>query len=163
MSAPFKTVALFGKQQSEGVAQTLGEIGAFLDQRGFRVLIEAGIAGAVGRGDVDAADAGRIGEEADLAVIVGGDGTMLGIARELARFNMPLVGINQGRLGFITDVPIGEYARALAPMIAGDFEEERRTMLTGVVWRDDERIFEGFAVNAWTWCWLRPVCQRSRC
>jgi NAD+ kinase len=80
-------------------------------------------------------------------VVVGGDGTMLGIARELARWNLPLVGINQGRLGFITDVPIGQYKEALTPMIAGDYEEERRSMLTGIVQRDGERIFEGFALN----------------
>ena len=72
---------------------------------------------------------------------------MLGVARELARHGTPLVGINQGRLGFITDVSAASSPKALAPMIAGDYEEERRTMLTGVVWRDDERIFEGFAVN----------------
>jgi len=79
--------------------------------------------------------------------VVGGDGTMLGIARELARHNLPLVGINQGRLGFITDVPIGQYRDALAPMIAGDFEEDFRAMLEGEVWRDGERIFEGLSLN----------------
>jgi len=72
---------------------------------------------------------------------------MLGIARQLARFNLPLVGINQGRLGFITDINIGQFADALAPMIAGDYEEEHRTMLEGGVWRDGARIFDGFAMN----------------
>ena len=79
--------------------------------------------------------------------MVGGDGTMLGIARELARWNLPLVGINQGRLGFITDIPIGQYKEALAPMIAGDYEEEQRAMLEGGVWRDGECIFEGLSLN----------------
>jgi NAD+ kinase len=72
---------------------------------------------------------------------------MLGIARELSRHNLPLVGINQGRLGFITDITVGQFREALAPMIAGDYEEERRTMLEGSVCRDGEIIFEGFAVN----------------
>jgi NAD+ kinase len=72
---------------------------------------------------------------------------MLGIARELARYNLPLVGINQGRLGFITDVPFGQYQEALAPMIAGDYEEERRSMLEGDVWRDGEPIHAGIAMN----------------
>jgi hypothetical protein len=58
-----------------------------------------------------------------------------------------MVGINQGRLGFITDVPIGQFAEALAPIIAGDYEEERRTMLEGNVFRDDQKIFDGFAMN----------------
>jgi len=89
----------------------------------------------------------ELGRDCDLAVVVGGDGTMLGIARQLARYGTPLVGINQGRLGFITDVHIGDYAAALAPMIAGDYEEEHRTMLEGFVQRDGHRIFDGFAMN----------------
>jgi NAD+ kinase len=89
----------------------------------------------------------ELGRECDLAVVVGGDGTMLGIARQLSRHGTPLVGINQGRLGFITDVNVGQYEQALAPMIAGDYEEERRTMLEGGVWRDKQPIFEGFAMN----------------
>jgi len=72
---------------------------------------------------------------------------MLGIGRQLAHLGVPLIGINQGRLGFITDIPIGEFAAALAPMIAGRYEEERRTMLEGGVWRDGEVIFEAFALN----------------
>jgi len=72
---------------------------------------------------------------------------MLGIARELARYQMPLVGINQGRLGFITDVPFGHYQESLAPMLAGDYEEEHRSMLEGDVWRDGEKIFDGLSLN----------------
>jgi NAD+ kinase len=147
MTAPFKTVALFGKQQSEGVAQTLGEIGAYLDQRGFRVLFEAGISQALGRDGVSAASVGRIGEEADLAVIVGGDGTMLGIARELAPHGVPLVGINFGRLGFITDIPLLQWTDALGAVLDGQFEAEDRTMLQAQVTRDGERVFEASALN----------------
>jgi NAD+ kinase len=60
---------------------------------------------------------------------------------------LPLVGINQGRLGFITDIPMGSYKEALAPMLAGDYEEEQRSMLESDVWRDGERIFEGLSLN----------------
>ena len=97
--------------------------------------------------DYGALTPAELGQCCDIAVVVGGDGTMLGIARQMARFNIPLVGINQGRLGFITDVPIGEFAAALAPMIAGSYEEEHRTMLEGSVRRDGEVIFEAFALN----------------
>ena len=78
---------------------------------------------------------------------LGGDGTMLGIARQLARHGTPLVGINQGRLGFITDIAVGGYEAALAPILAGDYDEEQRAMLEGDVERDGARIFEGFALN----------------
>ncbi|NLZ41229.1 MAG: NAD(+) kinase, partial [Comamonadaceae bacterium] len=60
---------------------------------------------------------------------------------------VPLIGINQGRLGFITDIPVGQVKEALAPIVAGDFESEHRSLLEGEVWREGERIYEGLAVN----------------
>jgi NAD+ kinase len=119
----------------------------FLVRQGLEVSFEHHTAASTGVTDFDALTIDQIGQQCDLAVVVGGDGTMLGIARELARHNLPLVGINQGRLGFITDVPIGQYREALAPMIAGDYEEDFRAMLEGEVWRDGHRIFEGLSLN----------------
>src|SRR4030095_74797 len=119
----------------------------FLIRQGLEVTLERETALNTGLSGHGAMTPDELGHHCDIAIVVGGDGTMLGIARQLARFGVPLVGINQGRLGFITDVPVGEYAEALAPMITGDYEEERRTMLEGSVWRDGEVIFEGFAVN----------------
>lgn len=147
MTSRFRHVALVGKYQAEGIRDVLEEIAQFLIRLGAEVSLEQQTAlntGMTGHGALSVAELGR---ECDLAVVVGGDGTMLGIARQLARFGTPLVGINQGRLGFITDVTIGHYAEALTPMIAGDYEEEHRTMLEGGVWRDGQRIFDGFAVN----------------
>ncbi|MFT3957379.1 MAG: NAD kinase [Piscinibacter sp.] len=147
MASRFRHAALVGKYQARGIRPVLEEIAHFLVRQGLEVSLEKQTAQNTGIADYGAFTADELGRNCDLAIVVGGDGTMLGVARELARHGTPLVGINQGRLGFITDVPIDEFARALAPMIAGDYEEERRTMLTGGVWRDDERIFEGFAVN----------------
>jgi NAD+ kinase len=95
----------------------------------------------------EAMSAKEIGQRCDIAVVVGGDGTMLGFARELSQYDTPLVGINQGRLGFITDIPVGSYQDALAPMIGGDYEEEHRAMLEGDVWRDGGAIFRGISMN----------------
>ncbi len=92
-------------------------------------------------------DASALGAACDLAVVVGGDGTMLGIARQLARHDTPLVGINQGRLGFITDVALGDFEGALASILAGAYDEEKRTMLEGGVERDGKTIFDGLALN----------------
>lgn len=147
MTAPFKTVALFGKQQAEGVARTLAEIGAFLARRGFRVLFEAGIAQSLPGPGIESADTRTIGESADLAVIVGGDGTMLGIARELAPHGVPLVGINFGRLGFITDIPLLQWSDALGAVLDGHYEAENRSILQSRVTRDGEVVFEALAVN----------------
>ncbi len=147
MPSPFRHAALVGKYQAQGIRGVLEEIAHFLVRQGLEVSLERQTALYTGIDDFGSFDPEELGRECDLAVVVGGDGTMLGIARQLARFGTPLVGINQGRLGFITDVNLGQFAEALAPMIAGDYIEERRTMLEGGVWRDEEVIFEGFAVN----------------
>ncbi len=147
MSRRFHHAALVGKYQADGIRLLLEEIAHFLVRQGLEVSFERQTALSTGVTDFEALTLAQIGAQCDLAVVVGGDGTMLGIARELARHNLPLVGINQGRLGFITDVPIGHYRDSLAPMIAGDYEEDFRAMLEGEVWRDGERIFEGLSLN----------------
>ena len=147
MPRRFHHAALVGKYQADGIRQLLEEIGHFLVRQGLEVSFEHQTALNTGVTDFDALTLDQIGQRCDLAVVVGGDGTMLGIARKLARFNLPVVGINQGRLGFITDVPIGQFREALAPLIAGDYEEDSRAMIEGEVWRDGECIFEGLSMN----------------
>ena len=147
MPRRFHHAALVGKYQADGILPLLEEIAHFLLRQGLEVSFERQTALSTGVTDFEALTIDQIGAQCDLAVVVGGDGTMLGIARELARHNLPLVGINQGRLGFITDVPIGHFRDALAPMIAGDYEEDFRSMLEGEVWRDGECIFEGLSLN----------------
>lgn len=147
MARRFQHAALVGKYQADGIRPLLEEIAHFLVRQGLEVSFEKQTAQSTGVTDFDALTLEQIGTQCDLAVVVGGDGTMLGIARELARYNLPLVGINQGRLGFITDVPINQFRDALAPMIAGDYEEDFRAMLEGEVWRDGDRIFDGLSLN----------------
>jgi NAD+ kinase len=145
MVSPFRHAALVGKYQAQGIRGVLEEIAHFLVRQGLEVSLERDTALNTGIAGYGALTAEELGNHCDLAVVVGG--TMLGIARQLARFGTPLVGINQGRLGFITDINIGHFAEALAPIIEGDYEEEHRTMLEGGVWRDGESIFEGFGMN----------------
>jgi NAD+ kinase len=147
MTRRFRHAALVGKYHAQGIRDVLDEVARFLIRQGLEVSLERETALNTGLTDYGAMRPAELGQACDIAIVVGGDGTMLGIARQLSHFGIPLVGINQGRLGFITDVPLGEFAEALAPMIAGDYEEERRTMLEGVVTRDGELIFEGFAMN----------------
>jgi NAD+ kinase len=147
MPTRFRHAALVGKYQAEGIRPVLEEIARFLADQGLQVSLERETAINTGINAFNALSKSDLGQQCDLGIVVGGDGTMLGIARELSRHNLPLVGINQGRLGFITDITIGEFREALAPMIAGDYEEEHRAMIEGGVWRDGERIFEGLSLN----------------
>jgi NAD+ kinase len=147
MGSRFRHAALVGKHQAEGIRPVLEEIAAYLSEQGLKVSLERQTAASTGIHRFGALELAEIGASCDLTVVVGGDGTMLGVARELARYDMPLVGINQGRLGFITDITVSQVREALAPLVSGDYEEEHRAMLEGDVWRDDTRIFEGLSMN----------------
>ncbi len=147
MASRFRHAALVGKYQAQGMAALLEDIAQHLIGLGLEVSLEADTARNTGLADYTAFEADELGRHCDLAIVVGGDGTMLGIARELARHHVPLVGINQGRLGFITDLPVGQFREALGAMVAGDYEEEHRSMIEGGVWRDGATIFAEYALN----------------
>ncbi len=148
MAMRFRHAVIVGKHQAQGMRDLLDELAQLLVRRGLDVSFDRATALNTGLdARYSALDTEQMGAQCDLAVVVGGDGTMLGIARELARHDIPLVGINQGRLGFITDVPVGQHQETIGAMLDGEFEEEHRSMLEGGVWRDGERIFEGLSMN----------------
>ncbi|HEU6455199.1 MAG TPA: NAD kinase [Roseateles sp.] len=147
MAERFRHVAIVGKHQAPGIRPVLEEIAQFLCSHGLDVSLEADTALNTGLTGYEALSNDDLGRQCDLAVVVGGDGTMLGFAREMAPYGIPLLGINQGRLGFITDIPIERWRESLAPVLAGDYEVEPRAMLEGAVWRDGESIFSGLALN----------------
>ena len=147
MSARFRHAAIVGKFQAQGIRGALEDVAHFLEDQGLEVSFESATATATGVSRYAALSPAQMGAQCDLAVVVGGDGTMLGIGRELARYNLPLVGINQGRLGFITDIRMDQFREVLAPMIRGEFVEDHRSMIEGGVWRDGECIFEGLSMN----------------
>ncbi len=142
-----KTIAIIGKYLAEGIAQTLSYIADFLVKRGHTVVLEAETAQNVALEGYEAMSPQQIGEYADAAVIVGGDGTMLGIGRQLAPYNVPLIGINLGRLGFMTDISFDHIIPVLADMLDGKVETESRSLLEATVFRDDTKIFHALAFN----------------
>lgn len=143
----FKTVAVVGRYQDSGLDAPLRKLAATLLHAGCKVLIESDTARNTGITEYPTATYEEIGRQADLAIIMGGDGTMLGAARQLARSNVPLIGINHGRLGFITDIPLHSANDALASVINGSYEAEDRVLLEGRVMRGDEVMFSGLALN----------------
>ncbi|MDB5796282.1 MAG: kinase [Paucimonas sp.] len=146
----YRSVAIIGKPFASGIARTLLELAALLRDAGRTVLIEAETAASIGPADLSwctPVSVAEIGARADIAIVVGGDGTMLGIARQLAPFGVPLVGINQGRLGFMTDIPSERMLESLHAMLEGEVESEQRSLLEGRVLRNGEQIFDGLAFN----------------
>ena len=111
------------------------------------MLLETETAAEAGVEEFPLADHAGIGARADLAVVLGGDGTMLSTARALAAAGVPLVGVNQGRLGFMTDIALGEMNETLGSILDGRYSVETRTMLATEVVRAGERIFATSALN----------------
>lgn len=143
----FQTVAIVGKYQAVGIAEPLLEIADFLKKSEHTVVFEAETARNIGTTEFAALTPAEIGARADVAIVLGGDGTMLGIARQLAPFNVPLIGINQGRLGFMTDIPLERMMPTLNDMLSGKIESEQRSLLEGSVIREGQHIFNGLAFN----------------
>jgi NAD+ kinase len=135
----FKNILLIGKppassgEQSHSTKKALSDVAQALSRMGYNVV--ASDIGLLHRGEVD------------LAVVVGGDGTMLAAARQLATLDVPVIGINQGRLGFITDIALDNFEHTLAPMLQGSFVTEQRHLLHGEVVRAGKSIFSAIAMN----------------
>ncbi|MCB1978302.1 MAG: NAD kinase [Burkholderiaceae bacterium] len=154
MTLSFDHVALIGKYHhaesgtvAPGSREVLERIAAFLVAQGCRVSLECETAQSSGISGFPALDPQAIGDACDLGLVVGGDGTMLSIGRKLARFGIPLIGINQGRLGFVTDIPLENFEATLTPMLHGEFEEDRRPLIQGRVLRNGECVFDALAMN----------------
>lgn len=149
LSSPvaFKTVAIVGKYMAAGIEQSLSDIAEFLGKTGRTVVIESETAQNVSLPGLTTMTPTEIGHHADVAIVVGGDGTMLGIARQLAPYNVPLIGINLGRLGFMTDISQEGMIPILSDMLSGKLESEQRTLLEGSVVRAGEPIFHALAFN----------------
>ena len=150
MPAPFRHVALIGKYHATaltGATAVLRDIAHFLEAAGLDVSVEQDTAVSTGMTEYPALSVEGIGAECDLGLVVGGDGTMLGIGRRLAKFSVPLIGINQGRLGFVTDIPLEQYQDTLGPMLRGDFQEDSRSLMHAKVMRDGRCVFDALAMN----------------
>lgn len=150
MTRQFQRVALIGKYQAAQVDAArllLQDVAAFVASLGCEVHVEYDTATHLGLGELPTLDVAGIGAQCDVALVVGGDGTMLGIGRQLAPYDVPLIGINQGRLGFVTDIALKDYRASLPPMLAGAYDEDPRGLLQAEVWRAGERVFDALAMN----------------
>jgi NAD+ kinase len=145
MQPAFKRVALIGKQNPE-IAQSLRALRDLLRQRGCEVMLERDTAAVVGEnGAVVGYD--EIGSSADLAIVMGGDGTMLAAARNLAHRNVPLAGINLGRLGFMTDIALHDMSESVSAILEGRHTVEERALIEAEILRDGRSVMRTVALN----------------
>lgn len=147
MSQAFKTIALIGKYKSPEIAEPVLRLAQFLGARGIRVLLDPLTAAHAGKNNYSVLPLEEVGKAAELAIVIGGDGTMLNIARTFAPFDVALVGINQGRLGFLTDLSMHGMFDAMSAILDGNFVEESRMLLQAGVWSGEQRVLDVVAFN----------------
>ena len=140
----FSRVALIGKLGSPDTGASLRELSAFLKSRGCQTFIEKETAEEIGERGLDYA---AIGAAADLAVVIGGDGTLLAAARSLVRHRVPVVGVNLGRVGFMTDIGHRDMQSGLGAILEGKYTIEDRALLDAEILRGGESVLHTLALN----------------
>ncbi|MDT8388396.1 MAG: NAD(+) kinase [Thiogranum sp.] len=148
MSNPlFRTIGLIAKHNDVAVAATLTRLRDDLQGRDIRMLLDESAASYFPQRADPVASREMLARECDLVIVVGGDGTMLNAARSMAGAEVPVLGVNLGRLGFLADVSPLEMRERLDEILAGHYAGEHRSLLHAEVWRQDEMIAENDALN----------------
>ncbi|MBY6212233.1 NAD(+) kinase [Microbulbifer agarilyticus] len=143
----FQNIGLIGRKGSSSAASSLRRLMAFLERDGYSVILEKDTASNVVGHKARVSSKDKLGELCDLVIVVGGDGSLLAAARALAKFSVPLLGINRGRLGFLTDITPDEIEQKVGEVLSGKYMAESRFLLDMSVTRDDKPIGKGSALN----------------
>ena len=147
MSQAFPIIALAGKYDSVAIGESVLKLASFLTERGHEVILARQTAENLDIPDYRMEYLSDIGGIASVVVVLGGDGTMLSIGRVLARSKVPMIGINQGRLGFLADIPLDNMETTLADMLEGRFLSEERIPLEASIYRNHQKIYGTCAFN----------------
>ena len=147
MPPAFKTVAVVGRSDAASLPDVLEQLAAVLRARGVSILMDPPMAAAA-RSKPDAVlEMHALPTKADLMVVLGGDGTLISCARRVAEHGVPLVGVNLGRLGFLTDIPADAITSAMESVLDGEFTAEQRLLLSGSVRRGKQTLVSALAMN----------------
>ena len=143
----FKTIGVFGKFQDASVEKPLKCLTQHLEKQGIEVKLGHTTAEEITRELPQELLHDELCVDIDLAVVIGGDGTLLHVGRRMATMNVPVVGVNLGRLGFLTDIAQKDMLQEIDTILNGEFEIEERLMLKVEVLRYGETLFEQIALN----------------
>lgn len=146
-SRRFHIIGIIGKPHHTAAGETMLALREYLLARGHAVKIEENVGASLGLPSRELTSALSLGTLCDLVIVVGGDGSMLHAARALSNFNVPLLGINRGHLGFLTDVTPTGFRQKLNEVLDGRYLEEKRFLLTASIVRHEEPIATSEALN----------------
>lgn len=143
----FERIGLIAKSGAVEIRDTLSYLVQYLQGRQRKIIIDECCAEILGRSELDMIPAVEIGKHCDLAIAVGGDGTMLKAGHKLSDQDVPLLGVNLGRLGFLADIPADAISEHLDAILEGKYEEDKRFLLEAMVYRKGKSIYESEAIN----------------
>jgi len=147
MPPAFKTVAVVGKSDAVNLPEIIDELAGVLRKRGVAVVMDPATAEASRSKPERIGELNELASRCDLAIVVGGDGTLISCARLMAEHGVPLVGVNLGTLGFLTDIPADSLEPAIESVLDGEFLSESRALLAGAVRRNGKPLFSALAMN----------------
>lgn len=127
--APFKHIGVVGRPGHTGVVDSLERVLAFLKQASLIAVLDEQTSGLVGGGGDVICDDSELAERCDFVVVIGGDGSMLRVAKSITEAQLPVIGINRGKLGFLTDIPPSKIEAGLQEVLSGNFSVDRRFLL----------------------------------
>jgi len=147
MQTNFDRIGLVGRSQQDGLAEVLEQLIELLQALGKELVLEARLDELVADTRIPRATLDEIGEDSDLVIVVGGDGSLLSAARTLAKYETPVLGVNRGRLGFLTDISPDDIATHVPAVLAGEFTRESRFLLDARVLREGNTVARADALN----------------
>ncbi|WP_150049044.1 MULTISPECIES: NAD(+) kinase [Methylomonas] len=147
MSLTFPRIGIIGKFGDPGISSALADLFRFLHERGHEVVMDNHSADLLSEAGISGLHMERLPQHCDLIIAVGGDGTFLAAARAAADFEIPLIGVNLGRLGFLADISPDQSGNRLEQILSGRFLTERRCLLQASIIRDGQVIHRQTAVN----------------
>ncbi len=151
MQKEFNSIVIIGKFMQKAAVELmqndLVDLAQHLHAKGIKVLFEADTAQYARIDTFETVTLSELNGKVKLAIVMGGDGTMLSVARALIDSDIPLVGINRGRFGFLTDLRAEEMLQSIDAILAGNYQKEDRMMLSATVIRDNKVILENHAFN----------------
>lgn len=147
MTIQFSKIGLIGKHTNPEVHSTIASLVTFLQTKGIEITMEKNCAELMPNLFVKQATREELGSSCELVIVVGGDGSLLDAARAIVDQNVPVVGVNRGRRGFLTDISPQALTQSLGPILAGEFQEERRFLLEMQLIRDKKVVAKSLALN----------------
>lgn len=147
MPDKFRKIGLIGRSRHHSALETVQSLVQLLEERGLDISIEKRLSKLLGEASAHIISRDDIGADCDLVIVVGGDGSMLSAARAMSRHNVPVLGVNRGRLGFLTDISPEDIEARVGAVLDGDYARERRFLLDVEVTRGGNIIGRADALN----------------